>query len=207
MAKIKATFGFGVEPEESQNHFFVVIPNRGEDDKVRVYERYTWTQDSLSDILPKDERERLSVYADGQRLVKNDILRIEVSKHKWNLVSKELTAEFNARLKEQKKKIGKFSPGGTPVEKLFGKEMMVLLWGIEDCDPSNIPTALRNWKGLMPEERWWLYTMTNASTGGLYDRRGWRTALRYALCGNPIDEGTQLSISMFGDDQFNRKDT
>ena len=48
--------------------------------------------------------------------------------------------------------------------------------------------AIRNWKGLMPEERWWLYTTTNASTGGLNDRKGWRTALRYALCENPIYE-------------------
>ncbi|OQA08275.1 MAG: hypothetical protein BWY65_01547 [Firmicutes bacterium ADurb.Bin373] len=78
--------------------------------------------------------------------------------------------------------------------KLFGKEMMVLLWGIEDCDPSVIPTAIRNWKGLMPEERWWLYTMTNASTGHMKDKKGWRVALRYALCENPIEEKPQLSF-------------
>ena len=51
-------------------------------------------------------------------------------------------------------KTGKFPQhGGTPVEQLFGKEMMVLLWAIEDCDPSVISTAVRNWKGLLAEER------------------------------------------------------
>ena len=71
------------------------------------------------------------------------------------------------------------------MERLFGKEMMVLLWSIEDSDPSVISTAIRNWKGLLPEERWWLYTMTNAATGGLKDKKGWRKALRFALCENP----------------------
>lgn len=81
------------------------------------------------------------------------------------------------------------------MERLFGKELMLLLWGIEDSDPSVIPKAISNWKGLMPEERWWLYTMTNASTGGLTDRKGWRIALRYALCDTPILENPQMRFS------------
>ena len=98
------------------------------------------------------------------------------------------------KLKKEKLKIGRFIVGGNPIERLFGKELMVLLWGIEDSDPSVIPTAIRNWKGLMPEERWWLYTMTNASTGHIKDKKGWRIALRYALCENPIEENPQRSI-------------
>ena len=78
------------------------------------------------------------------------------------------------------------------MERLFGKELMLLLWGIEDSDPSVNPTAISNWKGRMPEERRWLYTMTNASTGGLKDRKGWRSALRYALCDTPILENPQM---------------
>jgi hypothetical protein len=80
------------------------------------------------------------------------------------------------------------------VEKLMGKELMVLLWGIENNDPAGIPTAIRNWLGLQPEERWWLYTMTNASTGGINDKKGWRAALRYALCENPVDESDQITL-------------
>jgi hypothetical protein len=169
MSGKEITYGFGVNPNLSLNHFFVYIPP-AVNQFVQVYERFRWPD------------------AKEQKPEKEDILRIEISKHKWNKVSADLTAEFNARLKKDKIKIGKFTVSGTPVEKLFGKELMVLLWGIEDSDPSVIPTAVRNWKGLMPEERWWLYTMTNASTGHIHDKKGWRIALRYALCENPVGQ-------------------
>ena len=50
---------------------------------------------------------------------------------------------------------------------------------------------LRNWEALAPEERWWLYTMTNAATGHAINgrNRGWRKAVRYALTENPVSEG------------------
>ncbi|WP_414150647.1 DUF3780 domain-containing protein [Acetobacterium carbinolicum] len=175
MSAKELTYGFGVNPIQSTNHFYVLIPKLNTE-TVQVFERFNWTE------------------AEEQKMEKSDILRIEISKHKWNKISADLTTEFNSRLKKDKIKMGKFSVGGTAVEKLFGKELMVLLWSIEDCDPSVIPTAIRNWKGLMPEERWWLYTMTNASTGHIKDKKGWRIALRYALCENPIEENPQSSI-------------
>jgi len=209
MSDKKKTFGFGVDPEETQNHFFVVIPPKGTDKPIQIYERFAWTPPTLFDALPKSEQpkgnEEKPVYADGQVLQRSDLLRMEISRHKWSLLVKDLTAEFNARLRESKLSVGRFVIGGTPVERLFGKEMMVLLWGIEDCDPSNIPTAIRNWKGLLPEERWWLYTTTNASTGGLKDKKGWRTALRYALCENPIAEKPQISMFENWDEEDFRK--
>ena len=177
----RKTYGFGVDPAQSQNHFFVLIPpkdpNAASPPPVQIYERYTWTESNEQQLNPAD------------------VLRIEISKHKWGQVKAALTAEFNFRLKKDGLKIGKFPvAGSTPVERLFGKEMMVLLWGIEDSDPSLISTAIRNWKGLLPEERWWLYTMTNAATGGLKDKKGWRKALRYALCENPVVERRQMTI-------------
>lgn len=168
-------YGFGVNPKLSTNHFYVIIPQTV-NLNVQVYERFNWTD------------------GEEQKLEKSDILKIEISKYKWNKISTDITSEFNKRLKKDKIKTGKFTIGGTPVEKLFGKELMVLLWGIEDSDPSVIPKAIRNWKGLMPEERRWLYTMTNASTGHIKDKKGWRIALRYALCENPIEENPQANI-------------
>lgn len=195
----KTSYGFGVEPSLAQNHFYVVIINKKEiNEPVRIYERYTWT--------PKDDQKKAEegtvVYADGQVIGPGDVLRLEISRHKWDMVSGDLTSEFNTRLKAERKSPGKFAVGGTPVERMFGKEMMVLLWGIEDCDPSNVPTAIKNWKGLLPEERWWLYTMTNASTGNINDAgRGWRQALRYALCENPIDDRKpSTQYTMFGEE-------
>ncbi|MBR2257285.1 MAG: DUF3780 domain-containing protein [Blautia sp.] len=210
MSAKKRTHGFGVDPDESQNHFYVVIPPKGSQGYIEVYERFEWTPDGLTDEerMAKSgikEPDKLVVYGEGQIIQKADVLRLYISRHKWGLLSKDLAAEFNARLKEKKMATGKFAVGGTPVERLFGKEMMVLLWGVENCDPSNIPTAIRNWKGLMPEERWWLYTMTNASTGGIKDSKGWRTALRYALCENPIQEDPQISVFDFWDEEDLKK--
>ena len=192
-----ATYGFGFNPEEAQNHFFVVIPAKGDNRPIRVFERFDWTPAVPEEQKAPELKKGEELSTNGQIIRRSDNLRIEVSRHKWNLMVKDITAEFNTRLKEEKKTIGRFAVGGTPVERLLGKEMMVLLWGVEDCDPSNIPTAIKNWKGLMPEERWWLYTTTNASTGGLKERKGWRTALRYALCENPIEEDPQISFSDF----------
>ena len=195
MSGRRTTYGFGVDPVQSQNHFFVVIPAKGSQEKIQVFERFAWTPpaepnvDTEQKSVPNDQ-----TYADGQVLERSDILRLEISRYKWSMIANDLAAEFNARLKANKETLGRFSIDGTPVERLFGKEMMILLWSIEDCDPSNVPTAIRNWKGLMPEERWWLYTMTNASTGHMKDKKGWRVALRYALCENPIEEHPQLSL-------------
>ena len=69
----------------------------------------------------------------------------------------------------------------------MGMELLVLLWGTEYEELEAFPTALRNWLGLLPEERQWLYTVTNESSGRIHDRNGWRAALRYILCENPVD--------------------
>ncbi len=52
-----------------------------------------------------------------------------------------------------------------PVHPSLGKELCILCWAVEDASPDDIPNALRNWEALAPEERWWLYTMTVATTG------------------------------------------
>ena len=161
MAK-KAGFG-----KAGEHDFYVVIPGKHENDTVQIIERYFW---------PSDDDRRL------------DILRLELPRERWDLVSKGISDEFNRRLKAEKQPSGRFTIGGNPVERDLGKEMMVLLWGIEHCDLDTIPAAIRNWRGLNPVERLWLYNMTNATAGQIYDDKGWRKALRYALCENPISE-------------------
>lgn len=178
----KQTVGFGFNPAENENHFYVVIPD-DKKEEVSIFERFHWNEEGEQNISRKD------------------VLKLKISRYKWSKLSAAVTTEFNNRLKAEKKKTSKFTVGGTPLEKMFGKELMVLLWGIENNDPSGIPTAIRNWLGLQPEERWWLYTMTNASTGDINDKRGWRMALRYALCENPVNESNQLSLEeYFGGD-------
>jgi len=177
MALRKNVFGFGFMPLESQHHFLVIIP-RGSKNNIIVYERFQW-QDS------EDEQ---------QIDFNDDRPKVEISKYKWKQIEDELRVEFNERLKKDDMPTRRWKIGQVPVQRLLGKEMVLLMWAIEDCDPSVIPTAIKNWKGLSPEERWWLFTMTNAATGNIGDKRGWRKAVRYALTENPVGETEQMSL-------------
>ena len=172
MAKVKC-LGFGYIPQETKQHFLVIIPQKNDGD-VEVYERFSWDEKDI-------QTSELSGI--GSRL------KVRISFKKWKLVQSALEKEFNKTLKNNNKTVGKFSKGQVPVERLLGKEMMLLLWGIEKCDASVIETAVRNWIGLSREERWWMFTMTNANTGGFLDGNiGWRVAVRYALAENPVKE-------------------
>ncbi|MEQ8187995.1 MAG: DUF3780 domain-containing protein [Candidatus Eremiobacterota bacterium] len=178
MSVNRSYFGFGFKPDESRHHILVCIPEK-KDGSVIIYERFSWQDD--------ERKQTINEYGEDQA-------KARISKHKWELLKDTLQTEFNSRLKKQKMSAGRFVIGQTSVERMLGKELLVLVWAVEDCDPANVPVAIRNWLGLAPEERWWLYTMTNAATGHIDDRMGWRKALRYALCENPIDERRQLSL-------------
>jgi hypothetical protein len=177
MAIRKDALGFGFVPLESQHHFLVMIP-RGKNDTVIVYERFKWQE--------KEDVQKIDLICDRPK--------VEISKDKWKQVEDDLRVEFNERLKKDGILVGRWKSGQVPVQRLLGKEMVLLLWAIEDCESSVIPMAIKNWKGLSPEERWWLFTMTNAATGYVDDKRGWRKAVRYALTENPIEETKQMSL-------------
>jgi len=103
----------------------------------------------------------------------------------WDVISPEVRSEFNRRLKAEGKPAGRWGADETAVQRLLGKELLVLLWATElpDVKPEEIAVAIRNWLGLKTEERWWLYTMTAAATGLAHQSgMGWRGALRQALC-------------------------
>lgn len=113
------------------------------------------------------------------------LLRAQLSRARWDSISGEIRTELNRRLKEAGRKSGRWSIGDNPVQRLLGKELLVLAWAVEADDVSDEETAVavRNWLGLKPEERWWLYTMTAAATGQAHQAgQGWRGALRQALC-------------------------
>ena len=67
-------------------------------------------------------------------------------------------------------------------------------WRPRDVTAEEIAVAIRNWHGLKPEERWWLYTMTAATTGLAHQAgMGWRGALRQALCFGTRSDAFNLS--------------
>ena len=171
----KRALGFGFIPEETNHHFLVLIPK--DNSRVKVYERFEWDENFENESLEESQH------------------KVSISKHKWIQIKEPLQKEFNKRLKKYNLNIGRWSNGRVPVDRLLGKEMVLLMWAIEDSDPSVIPDAVKNWLGLTKEERWWLFTMTNASTGHAFDKRGWRKAVRYALTENPVDErGVQRNL-------------
>jgi hypothetical protein len=176
--KVTKSLGFGFVPAETNIHFLVDVP-RGDSAKVSIYERSKW-DDGPQKIDPRF-----------------DVVKVQLSKQKWEQIQPVLAKEFNDRLRAKKFTLGKWAATKTPVHRLLGKEMMILAWAVADCDPSVIGTALKNWVGLRPEERWWLYTMTNASTGGVDDTTGWRKALRYALTENPIIDSSDQQRTLF----------
>lgn len=185
MTKNKEHIGFGFIPSDSKHHFLILIP-KSTNERVLIYERFEWGSEEeniemVSSVNLFDAPEQKI----DQRF---DRLKCALSYKKWKQIDNALKTEFNLRLKELGMKSAQWKTGQTPVHRLFGKELTLLCWAIEDSEIRSIPTAIKNWQGLKPEERWWLYTMTNASTGDADKKYGWRTAIRYALTENPVTE-------------------
>lgn len=168
----KGSFGFN--PDESTSHFLVIIPS-GTTQSIVISEHMSWDPDHIEDSVHYGEN------TDGQ-------VRSCLDRKKWNAIADVMRADFNTRLKKEGKLSGRWKPGPNLLNRILGKELTLLAWGIEDADPALIPNAIANWQGLTPEERWWLYTMTAAATGNYVTgrNRGWRKAVRYALTENPV---------------------
>ena len=167
--------GFGFRPDESEHHFVVTVPAGNRED-VAVAEHLRFDPEvghapPFVGFGPNDAK-----------------LRVALPRAKWNAIADEVRVEFNRRLRKEGLPAGRWRTGANPLARLLGKELTLLTWAVEDADPTLIPAAIRNWLGLAPEERWWLFTMTAAATGhALHGRgRGWRKAVRYALTENPV---------------------
>jgi hypothetical protein len=107
----------------------------------------------------------------------------------WSMIAEDVKRDFNERLRAKKLAASRWTAGVNKVERLLGKELLVLAWAVEKASPETVPNAIRNWVGLRPEERWWLFTITAAATGlPEHADVGWRKALRFALTENPLAE-------------------
>ena len=144
--------GFGFQPERSQHHFMVTLP-AGKDENVFLSEHFHFDD--------SEARRELHI-ALGKE---DDKLRCVLPLAKWEAIAEAIKTEFNERLKSLGLTAGRWGKRQTPVSRLLGKEMLLLAWAIEDADPALIPIAIANWRGLAPEERWWLVSMTYAATG------------------------------------------
>lgn len=172
---------FGFDPADSQHHFVVLIP-RSKREEVKVFELATYDEELTEEGLE-------------QRFIGQDVLgKARLTHKRWAEVQGPLRAEFAQRLRAlgQRKRPG-WQVGINRLHHHLGKELTVLAWAIEEVGGSHLDLAVHNWRALRPEERWWLYTMTNAATGHPERGRGvgWRRALRYALAESPAQEPRQ----------------
>lgn len=159
--KQRPTEGFGVPMAETDPHCFIVRVPKGSKGAVEIVES-------------------LGIQAQDNSV--SEVVRVLLPRPRWTAIRQEIQRMFNNRLKEHKLATSRWKVGENPVDRLLGKELCVLAWAVEQMDEDKIPVAVRNWMALRPEERWWLFSMTAMSTGGVHDGdKGWRVALRHAL--------------------------
>lgn len=164
----RKTTGFGVPNDIDPHHFVVEIP-AARANPVVITEQFGLTG--------------------GSNGLPDSLERCRLSQDAWNAVRKELERVLNDRLKEKKLSTSRWKSGKNQVERLLGRELCVLAWAIEAAPKETIPNAIRNWGGLKPEERWWLFAMAASMTGTSQDVDvGWRKALRVAMTENPTGE-------------------
>lgn len=185
-SSIRKAIGLGFLPEEARHGFLIEIPKgTASGDMICI------TEHRGSDL------DHLGVRAVDAPAPSDPSLRVVIDRLRWLSLAPAFWDEANRRLRANGLPAAKFQKAPTkpvPVHPSLGKELCVLCWAVEDASPQDIPNALRNWEALAPEERWWLYTMTVATTGQAMQKGlGWRKALRAAITDNPFVKGEGLS--------------
>ncbi len=166
----RKSLGLGFLPEESRHGFLIHIPRgTGKGDQISISE-YRGDRFSGEDVTA------LPVPAPTDAG-----LRVSLDRGRWAALAPAFWEEANRRLRANGLATAKLTKSPTkpiPVHPSLGKELCVLCWAVEDA----------------PEERWWLYTMTVATTGQAMQKGvGWRKALRAAIADNPFVKGEGMS--------------
>lgn len=179
--------GLGFIPEEARHGFLVHVPKGNANSEMICIAEHRG--DGLGAMTEADSLP-LPTLSDPS-------LRVLIDRLRWLALAPAFWEEANRRLRANGLPSAKFQKNPAkpiPVHPSLGKELCILCWAVEEASPDDIPNALRNWEALAPEERWWLYTMTVATTGQAMQKGiGWRKALRAALADNPFVKGEGLS--------------
>jgi len=176
--------GLGFLPDEARHGFLIDIP-RGSSQSEMI-------------CITEHRGADFTSFISSEVLSPNDpALRVMIDRNRWLALAPPFWEEANRRLRANGLPSCKFLKNPSkpvPVHPSLGKELCVLCWSVEEAPVDDIPNALHNWEALAPEERWWLYTMTVATTGqALQKGLGWRRALRAALADNPFIKGEGMS--------------
>lgn len=169
MTKRPEIIDFGFQRQQSEHHFAVIATGI---DEVTLVERFTYQTSAQVPVAPKVSP------------------KAKLDRYRWSRIQGPAAEVFNERLQRDNYPPGIWKPLETVLAPHFGKELVLLAWAVEDQDSSVIPNMIANWRGLAPEERWWLYTTINATSSHPdYGKdRGWRKAIKIAFAENPTSE-------------------
>jgi len=185
--RARKVIGLGFLPAEARHGFLVEVPKgSGRGDLISI------TEHRGNDLNLLGERDAIAPPNPN-----DPSLRVVIDRGRWSALAPAFWEEANRRLRANGLPVSRFPKNPSkpiPVHPSLGKELCILCWAVEEASPDDIPNALRNWEALAPEERWWLYTMTVATTGQAMQRGiGWRKALRAAIADNPFVKGEGMS--------------
>jgi hypothetical protein len=97
------------------------------------------------------------------------LMRCALPRARWNAIATVARQTLNDRLKEQGLPASRWTTGENKVERLLGKEMIVLAWAVEAAEEEDVAAVTAAWAALRPEERWWLFGRIASTAGGAGD--------------------------------------
>jgi hypothetical protein len=97
------------------------------------------------------------------------LARCVLPRARWNAIANVAKQAMNDRLKEQELPASRWMTGENRVERLLGKEVVVLAWAVEAAEEEDVDAVAAAWAALRPEERWWLFGRVASSAGGAAD--------------------------------------
>lgn len=182
----RKVIGLGFLPDEARHGFLIDVPKgAGGNDMVCISEHRG------------NELDQMGVRDSVATSPGDPSLRVLIDRARWLALAPGFWEEAKRRLRANGLPLAKFQKNPSkpiPVHPSLGKELCILCWAVEEATPDDIPNALHNWEALAPEERWWLYTMTVATTGQAMQKGiGWRKALRAAIADNTFVKGEGIS--------------
>jgi hypothetical protein len=162
-AKSASTSGFGCPVEMFIHHVEITIPE-GRGGHVLFEEDWG--------VAPAAGPDRL--------------LRCALPRARWNRIADLAKQVLNERLKEQGLPSCRWVTGINRIERLLGREMVVLAWAIEAAAGEDLPAVTAAWAALRPEERWWLFGRVASVAGSAADALAKpRCGLALLLSGGP----------------------
>ena len=144
--KPASTTGFGCPAEMFVHHVLVTIP-----------------ESRIGELLLEED------WGVAQAGGPDRLARCVLPRARWNAIANVAKQAMNDRLKEQELPASRWMTGENRVERLLGKEVVVLAWAVEAAEEEDVDAVAAAWAALRPEERWWLFGRVASSAGGAAD--------------------------------------